>query len=220
MTVLKANNSILKANGKILVHPETSGNTVVIGGRTYPTVQIGGQIWMAENLDYQWNGLAIRPHDAPNTPAAWYYNNDSATYGNDGTRKCGLLYNWHAVQYLENNKETLCPGWHVPTRTEWETLFNTIGNSDKGKRLKASNISWAPNWGGTDEYGFGILPSGYCWGDDYFAEIGSSASIWTASAVGNTKAYDIDLYYASDSIGFGDNDRRYGCSLRLVKDSA
>ena len=73
MTVLKANNSILRANGKILVHPETSGNTVVIGGRTYPTVQIGGQIWMAENLDLKVQGIDINPAGAPSTPAAWYY---------------------------------------------------------------------------------------------------------------------------------------------------
>ena len=87
-----------------------------IGGKDYNCVKMpDGKVWMAENLDFKFSGVDIGPSDSPSSPSAWYYNNDEATYGIDGTRKCGLLYNWHAVKHLNDHRSTLCPGWHVPT---------------------------------------------------------------------------------------------------------
>ena len=141
-------------------------NTVEIGGREYRTVKIGNQIWMAENLDYKWTGLSIGPSGAPSTQAAWYYNNDESTYGVNGY-KCGLLYNRYALQYLENNKSTLLPdGWHVPSRYDWDELVTFVGGyATAGKKLKAVDNSitagFPSGWNGTDEYGFGAIPTGY-----------------------------------------------------------
>ena len=44
----------------------------------------------------------------------------------------GYLYNWNAV----NNSRKLCPaGWHVPSKAEWISLYNSLGadNSVAGK---------------------------------------------------------------------------------------
>lgn len=101
---------------------------VVIGGRMYPTVTIGNQVWLAENLDYKFDGCDIGAAGIPSTPAAWYYDNDEATYGVNGNRY-GLLYNQYAVDYLNQHLSELGipSGWHVPSSTEWQTLISQSG---------------------------------------------------------------------------------------------
>jgi uncharacterized protein (TIGR02145 family) len=190
--------------------------TVTIGGRVYRTVTIGGATWLAENLDYKFSGCGIGGWDTPSTHNAWYYNNDEATYGIDGTRKCGLLYNWYAVKLLNDNRSELIPGWHVPTNDEWTALANAVGGTGvAGTRLKAANVSWATSWGGTDDYGFGVLPAGNYNGN--FGYVGSYAGFWAiteSGSVANDRGFDTGatMYY-------GTNDKYYGSSVRLVKDS-
>jgi uncharacterized protein (TIGR02145 family) len=208
----------------ILTHGANSlarggGDFVEIGGRRYPVVKIGNQLWMAENLDYKFdvNGNQIPIGGTSDTnPRAWYYNNDEATYGIDGTRKCGLLYNWYACKFLNDNRSELIPGWHVPTDGEWTALANAVGGpSTAGTKLKAANVSWATSWGGTDDYGFGVLPAGYYAGSFY--SVGSYADFWTIteSDSGAYRRYfgtgaTMDRTTGSKSSGF---------SVRLVKDA-
>ncbi len=134
-----------------------------IDGNRYRTLQVGDQVWMAENLrtknyndgtpipqitDYEeWAGL--------NTPAYCWYNNDSIqgeTYG--------ALYNWYVVE-----TDKLCPeGWHVPSDEEWIELVGGISNpSTAGGILKEKgNEHWrSPNEGASDDIGFSALPGGY-----------------------------------------------------------
>lgn len=156
----------------ILTHGANSisrgGGGNVIGGRTYRTVVMpDGKEWLAENLDYKFDGLVVGSSaQSESEPHGNYFNNDEATYGIDGTYKCGLLYNWPAVKYLDDNKATLCPGWHVPTSTEWDDLLTACGGSGSvaGYKLcaiKNSVVAGFPSWDNpTDDYGFGILPCG------------------------------------------------------------
>lgn len=187
-----------------------------IGGRTYRTVNIGGVEWLAENLDYKFSGCNIGGSGTPSTPNAWYYNNDEATYGIDGTRKCGLLYNWYACKLLNDNRSELVPGWHVPTNDEWTALANAVGGtSTAGTKLKAANVSWATSWGGTDDYGFAVLPAGYYLGG--FNSVGSYAYFWTITESGSNayrRYFDTGatMYQTTSS-------KNGGSSVRLVKDS-
>lgn len=190
--------------------------TVTIGGRVYRIVTIGGATWLAENLDYKFSGVDIGPSDSPSSPSAWYYDNDEATYGIDGTRKCGLLYNWYAVKLLNDNRSELIPGWHVPTKDEWTALANAVGGTGvAGTRLKAADVSWATSWGGTDDYGFGVLPAGFYNGS--FDIVGSCAFFWSNTESGNVAYYR----YFDTGATMGQNaDRMFsGFSVRLVKDS-
>ena len=196
-------------------------NTSTIGGRVYRTVTINGVTWLAENLDYKFSGCGIGASGIPNTPNAWYYNNDEATYGIDGTRKCGLLYNWFAVKLLNDNRADLIPGWHVPTTAEWDALANAVGGSSvAGTRLKAidgaADGSWPTNWNGTDEFGFGILPAGYY--IDGFSYIGDKTGFWTTSEYSSSIAYS--KYFGTGSPMYSSNaSKAHGYSIRLVKDS-
>lgn len=191
--------------------------TTTIGGRVYRTVTIGGATWLAENLDYKFSGCGIGGSGTPSTPNAWYYNNDEATYGIDGTRKCGLLYNWYAVKLLNDNKSELIPGWHVPTNDEWTALANAVGGTSvAGTRLKATNVSWATSWGGTDDYGFEVLPAGGYSGS--FGNVGSNVDFWTITESGSAAYYR--YFDTGATMGQNTSIKYYGCSVRLVKDSA
>ena len=187
-----------------------------IGGRTYRTVNIGGVTWLAENLDFKFSGCNIGGGGTPSTPNAWYYDNDEATYGIDGVRKCGLLYNWYACKLLNDNRATLIPGWHVPTNDECTALANAVGGTSRaGTKLKAANVSWATSWGGTDDYGFGVLPAGYYGGS--FRNVGSHARFWTVTESGSYAYYR--GFDSGASMGQDTGLENGGFSVRLVKDS-
>lgn len=196
-----------------------AGNVVVIGGRSYPYVQIGNQLWLAENLDYKFevdgSQIPIGVSKTPSTPSAWYYNNDEKTYGVNGN-KYGLLYNWYAVKYLEDNKSTLLPeGWHVPTTEEWNTLMNAVGgNSIAGTKLK-SVTGW-DSGNGDNSYGFNAFPSGYYNGS--FGFLGVNSSFWTPTEYNSSNAYGSYLSTGT-SLNSGNDKKTEGCSIRLVKDS-
>lgn len=199
--------------------------SVNIGGRDYKVVQIGNQLWMAENLDWKFNTLNFRdsvnnPLDTTTAIQAAYYNYDESTYGVNGN-KYGLLYNWYAVDYINQYLEGLGvpDGWHAPSRTEWSTLINICGQNP-GTKLKSTSgwLDWiGPN--GDDYYGFSAYPAGY--GSGYgggFGNVGANASFWTSTSevvdsyyrqIDNTSDGSIVGEFIHEKFGF--------FSLRLVK---
>ena len=197
--------------------------TATIGGRVYRTVTIGGVTWLAENLDYKFSGVDIAPSGSPSTPAAWYYSNDEATYGIDGTRKCGLLYNWHAVKLLNDNRSDLIPGWHVPTTVEWDALADAVdGTGVAGTRLKAldgaADGSWPTGWNGADEFGFAAFPAGI-WDSGTFYSLGSDARFWTATEYSSGEAYYRRFDKGASMVSDHYNKAARAFSVRLIKDS-
>lgn len=194
------------------------GGGTYIGGKRYNTVVMpDGKEWMAENLDFKF--CNIGGGGEPLTPNAWYYNNDESTYGWNGY-KCGLLYNWYAVKFLNDNKSDLCPGWHAPTDSEWSILVTACG-ADAGTKLKALDNSVAPGFpsgfNGNDKYGFSMLPVGFRLGGE-FQLFGTSSPSWTCS---ENSSYGIQYYVTNDSSNVGradGNAKVEGFSLRLVKD--
>jgi len=137
-------------------------------GKTYRTVKIGKQRWMAENLATDVNG--------------------SVCYGNDPANcsKYGRLYSWIIAMVLpyecrneesvdciiEDTHQGICPaGWHIPSNKDWNDLLRFInpscpdGCTDAGTKLKATcgwdrDIKGKKSGNGTDDYGFAGMPSG------------------------------------------------------------
>lgn len=125
-------------------------------GQAYKCVEIGNQIWMAENLNYidhdyypdtiNFNTLMIKP-DGP-----LYYDNG----------KFGVLYNWEAAK-------TAAPeGWHIPTESDWSQLVRFTGDSLAGLTLKDVDYFRAlPGGMKIDEFLNGQYVFGAWWGVGY-----------------------------------------------------
>jgi uncharacterized protein (TIGR02145 family) len=187
-------------------------NIVVIGGRAYPTVKIGNQMWMAENLDYKWEGLAFpKTMGEVYSQGANYYNNDEATYGVNGN-KYGLLYNWYAANYLNDNRATLLPdGWHVATSSDFNTLFNSVESVDE---LRSGSGWYQGN--GTNESGFNAYPSGKAGYN--FQSIGIEAYIACSDQANNQWGWYAQLTKTTKSVGL--MTKWETMSIRLVKNLA
>lgn len=199
-------------------HGMNSMRSLAIGGRVYKVVTLGGKVWLAENLDYKFSGCDIGPSGTPSTPAAWYFDNSEVDSGIDGVYKLGLMYNWYAVEYLQNNRATLCPGWHVPSQQEWNDMLTAVGN-DAGTALKAQDNSitslFPTGWNGTDTTGMGILPGGRYNGT--FGLLGTDGRYWTSDVYSATAAVD-KRFTSASSVGGNTNYKYIGYSVRLVKD--
>ena len=202
--ILKFNGSYLKAGGGVLTKQIGTG-TAVIGGREYPTVVIGNQEWLAENLDYAF--------ETTYTDSYYTYYDNSDTY-----KDRGLLYNHYAATDLNQHRSTLCPGWHVPTVAEFETLIAYIGDG-AGTKLK-STTGWANDGNGTDDFGFNGRPGGYYnYGGTGYNALDYQAVYWTQNSYSNTERYTRVLLYNNDSFVSGLMDKLSRCSIRLIKDS-
>ena len=135
--------------------------------QVYRTVQIGEQVWMAQNLNYKSDTLSSCFDLKDSNCTQW-----------------GRLYPWEKAL-------TVCPdGWHLPDTSEYRILVD-YANEHKGDiKLGASLESLET--GKYDIFGFSILlGSGYRKGTRYFTSGGKTngdAFIWTASETDGKEA--------------------------------
>ena len=186
-----------------------------------PTIVIGTQHWMRENLDvvtYRNGDVIPQVTDASKwallTSGAWcYYNNDVANGA-----IYGKLYNWYAV----NDTRGLAPkGWHVPTDAEWTILTDKLGGTvvAGGKMKSVGTTRWTtPNTSATNESGFTGLPGGYRNNNGTFSNVGNYGFWWSSSQDVNTNAVYRNLSYDYDSASKSNNDLKLGFSVRCLRD--
>ena len=207
--------------------------------RTYRTVKIGSQRWMAQNLDYGLEG-------------SWCYGNDKRT-----CEEMGRLY-------TRAQAEHACPtGWHLPAGPEWDTLIHTVGWAYAMDKLRSptgwdyqkgfhplwilakwirpiSGASHDPVLGilGQDAYGFRVLPSGIRCSPDGIGEEalklvkvqnfadrkefgleGTQAYFWAASSYDASLPSARDLFSGIAVVSRQPAFDSYGFSVRCVEDS-
>jgi uncharacterized protein (TIGR02145 family) len=174
--------------------PDNPGTVTDASGNTYPTITIGTQVWMAENL------RTTKYRDGSNIPVVtdstqWvnnynnntsypmmcWFNNDQATYT---ANKFGALYNWYTISPTSNGNKNICPtGWHVPTDTEWTTLITFLGGETvAGGKMKSTGTQYwtSPNQDATNSSGFSGLATGYRRSDiAKFINSGISTNWWS-----------------------------------------
>jgi uncharacterized protein (TIGR02145 family) len=223
------------------VHLNTNlnyGSITDIDGNSYATIQIGSQVWMAENLKAKRfaNGdtipeIAAQIEWQNNTSnPGWSYLNNNMLY--DSLKDYGLLYNFYTVIDSRN----VCPtGWHVPTDSEWTVLVasidpwynaNAIGSQSSvaGGKLKSTGTDYwkSPNTGATNETGFSGVPSSHKNSNGNFSFLGNDGDIgifWSSTGFSNpADAYYRSLNYNDGSFNRNIQQKRNGFSVRCIQD--
>ncbi len=196
-----------------------------IDGNTYKTVQIGTQVWMAENLKIaKYNDGTMIPNITDDnlwsnlTSGAWVYCNNDAS----NNSKYGKLYNWYAVSPTTNENKNLCPrGWHVPTNAEWTVLIDYLGGASVagGKMKEAGTKNWkTPNRDATNTSLFTGLPGGYRYSNGNYSDIGDGGD-WWSSTEGNTDDAWYRTLYGTNGVAYRDGGyKRNGLSVRCLRD--
>ncbi|MCQ2106213.1 MAG: fibrobacter succinogenes major paralogous domain-containing protein [Fibrobacter sp.] len=161
-------------------------------GQTYKTVQIGNQVWMAENLNYKTSGSAC-------------YDNEESN-----CEKYGRLYTW------ESAKKACPAGWHLPSKEEFERLLYIVGGaSDEITSINLRARSWKF---GSEMFGFSALPAG-SYNSRYkeFGLLGFSTYIWSSTEENSDYAYS--LYVEASFADVGGKNMDGGGSVRCLQDS-
>ena len=197
-------------------------------GKIYKTATIGSQIWMAENLNYEYD---------PGSNKSLCYNNSL-----DSCAKYGRLYSWSAAMdadtlfskqgkycYSQNSNckaqgriRGVCPsGWYLPRTEDWETLFAAVGGAENaGAKLKSSN-GWngfdGRSGDGSNAYGFSAIPAGFGYSKDDFRYIGNSTYFWSSTRFGLYDSYIMYLghYYEGAFVNYEDVGK--ALSVRCLK---
>jgi len=187
----------------------TQYGSITYSGQTYRTVEIGNQIWMAENLNYNASGSKC-------------YNND-----NSNCAKYGRLYNWATAMANSASSNTdpsgvqgICPiGWHIPSNAEWDALMTAVGGlSTAGPKLKATS-GWNFSGNGTDNYGFSALPSGSGNSNGSFGnDVGIGGTWWSASEYDSDYAYWRTVFHSYEYVSSDYGIKSYFFSVRCLQD--
>ena len=133
-------------------------------------------------------------------------------------------YTWDAAMRVAGK----IPGWHLPTREEWEKLVKfcdvearkNLSSACAGETLKSTS-GWYNGGNGTDSFGFNGKPSGlYSPGDSRVNFGGDYGRFWSATPYGTSGAYSRSLYCSGSYFYESYDDRSDGFSVRLLKDTA
>ena len=197
-------------------------------GNHYSVVQIGMQLWMAEDLKAtKYRNLT----DIPNIPdsATWRNTTTGAycNYHNDPAEgaKYGHLYNWYAGVDVQN----IAPvGWHTPSDSEWTILSVFMGgDSISGQMMKENcNTRWAyldTTWG-KNAFGFTALCTNFRVGTGAWSMAPNNdhdSFFWTTTTgLGPTLACANGPRWCYRNLfrGHGFIPKTQGCSIRCVHD--
>lgn len=162
-------------------------------GHEYRTFIIGGQIWMAENLNYD--------------------SQESFCYGglDQNCETYGRLYTYNAALYA-------CPAyWHLPTADEIEVLIKNVGGYSTAANALKSIDGWDDNGNGSDIVGFAALPAGMLGYEGYYDGKGFTAGFWSSTEGDNdTLANYLIMRSDYEEARLNQGSRNYGYSIRCL----
>ena len=214
-------------------------------GNIYPTIKIGDQLWMRENMKttHYADGTAIPLVQATanwmtlglTDKAYCYYANNPANIDVYGT-----LYNWAAAMNGEaggdanpNSIQGICPtAWHLPSDAEWKELEMFLGMSQSeidqvgyrgsevgGKMKEDGYLHWSiPNTGASNSSRFTALPGGFRGNDGDFYSINNLGFFLSSAQNFDYNLWYRFLSYQVESIYRGQIEKSYGLSVRCLRD--
>jgi uncharacterized protein (TIGR02145 family) len=180
--------------------------TDIRDNKVYSTVQLGTQCWMQKNLNY---GTSLQGTTEQTDNCI----NEKYCYS-DNTANCTLyggLYQWDELMAYTNTpgSQGLCsPGWHVPTQTEWNTLFTFYQQQAlAGKPLQDTIIM------GFRAKESGVIYSNFSWSFKGFATI-----FWTSTPSGTIKAMSHGMNLINFSVSDYPANRSNAFAVRCLHD--
>lgn len=191
-------------------------------GSVYRTVQIGEQVWMAENLNLacgEWmrDGVCKTPSNKYGKLYSWSIAIDSAGIYSDDGMGCGC----DSKCLVSGKVRGICPeGWHIPSLAEWKTLFAFVSDEiTAGKYLKSVE-GWNVHFGGgNDMYGFSAYPAGAYGSHEGSFGLYTNAYFWTS--MNTEKGHPVGLRFNGgktniDIVSF--EERLNAISVRCIED--
>ncbi|MGE0018907.1 MAG: fibrobacter succinogenes major paralogous domain-containing protein [Draconibacterium sp.] len=189
-------------------------------GKIYPTVKIGQQVWMSENLS---TGMFSNGDPIPEAKTeeewvkageagkpAWMAVPADANLG----ETAGKLYNGFTV----TDPRGLAPkGWHIPTDEEWNNLAGSLGGKEAATLKLKSKTGWTEGAEGTNESGFNGLPAGKITPDGY-AEDYIYFGFWWSNTPDEEFQKNRNLDSENYPFDSASSFRQAGLSVRCVKD--
>jgi uncharacterized protein (TIGR02145 family) len=145
--------------------------------KSYPTIQIGSQCWLAANLNF---GITIDGNVSQRDNCL----NEKYCF-DDNPVNCtiyGGLYQWDEMMQYENTpgKQGICPsGWHIPSENDWQVMFTEYnGAGFSGSPLIETGFS-----------GFNALTNGSDFENSGWNFFGFATHLWSSTSCGNRKAW-------------------------------
>jgi uncharacterized protein (TIGR02145 family) len=211
------------------------GTVTDIDGNVYETIQIGEQLWMAQNLKVtHYNNGDEMPNLTINNDWTSASIGAYSDYDNNPTNSetYGKLYNWYTV----NDERGICPeGYHVPSDDEYSELEVYLGMSEsetdiigfrgtnEGSKLAGNSELWNigvlvidPEFGTS---GFDALPAGYrVYSSGDFDTVGKHCYFWSSSENSNSHAWYRNLLYFNTRVYRNSPSKQSGFSIRCLAD--
>jgi len=201
-------------------------------GNIYGTVQIGDQVWMAENL------RSTHYSDGTSISGVSVYDNNE-----DNAAIYGRLYTWEAMMNGAASSDAnpsgiqgVCPsGWHLPSDNEWKELEMNLGmdeneanaadarGTNEGSKLAGNADLW--NNGALENdsefgtSGFMALPGGFRGTSGNHIRMADYAYFWSATVKSGVDTWIRVLIYDKTQVYRGlQQNQGVGFSVRCVKD--
>ena len=216
-------------------HTNYCGTVSDIDGNVYATVQIGEQLWMAENLKTtHYNDGSEITHIINDEDWGSYDEGQYGVYDNDPTDAniYGNLYNWYAAV----DDRGLCPdGFHVPSDEEYMELEMELGMSEEeandtsnrgtneGSKLAGNSDLWndgdLENNSEFGTSGFSAFPAGYrSRNDGLYYYMGTYGYFWSSSEYSSYVAWYRLLSFGFSKVHRHSYSKEDGFSIRCLKD--
>lgn len=210
----------------------------------YRTIELGNQVWMAENLKYL---PKVSSHSTLNASDPGYYVYEytgsdvneavSAQYYS----QLGVLYNFESAQ-------NACPeGWRLPTKDEWVEMSKIVGRTFNTSYEAYENIADNPydndtlfyvakaiaspcmwikseidnsvgnNPNNNNKSKLSLLPGGFLTYNG-FSSINEIGYWWTSDAENTDQAWAGSLAYSKQGTGVMGAKKELGFSVRCIKE--
>jgi uncharacterized protein (TIGR02145 family) len=177
--------------------------------------------WMASNLktshyrngDTIFSGIDTNDITGIPSPKFFFYPNGDSI---NNLKKYGRLYTYHVVE----DGRGLCPtGWHIPTKSEFDSLTKYTGGQETGGgKLKSTSYWLSPNTGADDESLFSALPAGFRQPQKVYNEVGKSGIWWTNTADTANRVWTYYLKYTYSTIFRAPKEKNFSYSVRCKRD--